>query len=406
MNTLELRRLTRLALALLVCAAMAACSDDDDGAADAGPPDAGPICGNGILEAGEECDDGNTDNRDGCCNTCLLCPICDVEPFATCDASTVCCVDSQDLPTECAAPASGTGASRCLRACAAGNDCDWSNDCNARFPGHCFPAYCGPEENGLPVNGPCQVNGKPGFCYPQSTAEADWGLCVEPGTLPAGAACERGWSLDEYPRDVETCADGICTTWVGGQVPRCVAFCDPVTAFDASGIGADGCPAGTNCLDFAALSGTTGQRLADKGLCVPTPGSDPEGLQACDAITGELVPTRALRCEDVAPDTRCAPYRNGSLYGTCQPAEPAPLALGAPCDPAAELLPCGAGATCGLADPFGTGDATDTACLELCDGAVAGWACATAGFACTSLSNGVEDGSPTRFGLCAPPPSP
>jgi len=33
-------------------------------------PPVGPICGNGILEAGEECDDGNTVSGDGCSSTC------------------------------------------------------------------------------------------------------------------------------------------------------------------------------------------------------------------------------------------------------------------------------------------------------------------------------------------------
>jgi len=33
-------------------------------------PSVGPICGNGIIEAGEECDDGNTVSGDGCSSTC------------------------------------------------------------------------------------------------------------------------------------------------------------------------------------------------------------------------------------------------------------------------------------------------------------------------------------------------
>jgi len=35
-----------------------------------------PVCGNGILEAGEECDDGNSDDYDGCTTWCVLCGVC------------------------------------------------------------------------------------------------------------------------------------------------------------------------------------------------------------------------------------------------------------------------------------------------------------------------------------------
>ena len=32
----------------------------------------GPTCGDGILEAGEVCDDGNRDSDDGCSSTCAI----------------------------------------------------------------------------------------------------------------------------------------------------------------------------------------------------------------------------------------------------------------------------------------------------------------------------------------------
>jgi hypothetical protein len=62
------------------------------------------------------------------------------------------------------------------------------------------------------------------------------------------------------------------------------------------------------------------------------------------------------------------------------------------------------------ADPFGPADATELACVEICDAADPGWDCidpaGTGGdFECTSLSHGTEDASPTRLGLCAPPPA-
>lgn len=42
-----------------------------------GAPCGGPVCGNGNVEAGEQCDDGNTTNGDGCSSTCQIeTPVC------------------------------------------------------------------------------------------------------------------------------------------------------------------------------------------------------------------------------------------------------------------------------------------------------------------------------------------
>ncbi len=51
------------------CSTTAPGGEDGDGQADEGLP--GCVCGNGVFDAGEECDDGNTDDSDSCSNTCL-----------------------------------------------------------------------------------------------------------------------------------------------------------------------------------------------------------------------------------------------------------------------------------------------------------------------------------------------
>jgi fibro-slime domain-containing protein len=45
---------------------------DIDGGGGGAPSDAGPTCSNGILDEGEECDDGNDRSRDGCTATCKI----------------------------------------------------------------------------------------------------------------------------------------------------------------------------------------------------------------------------------------------------------------------------------------------------------------------------------------------
>lgn len=321
-----------LGVGLTLGLSTAACGDDDGTTP---PPDAGPTCGNGRVEDGEQCDDGNQDNHDGCCNTCLLCPVCNANAWSTCDASSLCCPTFEDQPTECVASTTVDAPSRCVTACDTGLDCYWSNECGSEFPGHCWPAWCGPGEDGSRVNGACPVNGRFGTCYPLGTAQADYGLCIEPGTVAIGDACDAGHNLDEIPRGVATCDGGVCTHWRSSRPPRCLAFCDPVAAYDATGLGADGCPDGFNCVNFSSLSGLTGQRLADKGRCIPTPSTDADGLLACDLLTGELIHDRGLRCPDMMPDSRCGLYRTGSLMGICRAADPrlrpwAPPAPGTP----------------------------------------------------------------------------
>jgi cysteine-rich repeat protein len=60
---------------------------DGDGGTGDGDGDGEPVCGNGIVEDGEACDDGNLVNNDGCTNLCML-PACGdwlVQPGESCD---------------------------------------------------------------------------------------------------------------------------------------------------------------------------------------------------------------------------------------------------------------------------------------------------------------------------------
>ncbi|UCE58928.1 MAG: DUF4215 domain-containing protein [Phycisphaerales bacterium] len=60
--------------------------------------DARAVCGDGIIETGEECDDGNTDAGDGCSSSCA------VEANHTCIAEPSTCgpdCNDDDLPDEC-----------------------------------------------------------------------------------------------------------------------------------------------------------------------------------------------------------------------------------------------------------------------------------------------------------------
>jgi cysteine-rich repeat protein len=64
-----------------------------DAECDAAPPDAAPpepVCGNGMIEDGESCDDGNATGMDGCSATCQSEHLCCcgngvIEPGEACD---------------------------------------------------------------------------------------------------------------------------------------------------------------------------------------------------------------------------------------------------------------------------------------------------------------------------------
>src|SRR6201995_2296863 len=68
-----------------------------------------PTCGNGIVDPGEQCDDGNTANSDGCEANCML-PSCGngiVDPGEACDDGNSVNGDACDI--NCTFPACGNG---------------------------------------------------------------------------------------------------------------------------------------------------------------------------------------------------------------------------------------------------------------------------------------------------------
>lgn len=73
----------------------------------------GPICGNGMKESGEECDDGNMNNEDDCSNQCEIIghtPSCGdgiKQTNEACDDGNK--IDSDSCTNACTTPTCGDG---------------------------------------------------------------------------------------------------------------------------------------------------------------------------------------------------------------------------------------------------------------------------------------------------------
>lgn len=270
------------------------------------------VCGNGVIEAGEECDDGNTVSGDGCSSTCVIDDPCGdgvVETFAgeQCEPpGTATCNSACHLagPCEvceaanCGGPsiyedcATGVASSACLQAL----QCSRQNHCYGVDPAFC---YCGPRDivacqgdPSTPGNGPIgpcvtlydQAAGPPAGATnvllaltdpatPLGRAgfiqECDLAFCVAEcigpspcgnGSLDAGEACDDGntTSLDGCSATCQveaTCGDGHLDPGEGcddGNTQSgdgCSMFC----AQEPCGNGV--IDAGETCDDHNVLSG-------------------------------------------------------------------------------------------------------------------------------------------------------
>lgn len=96
------------------------------------------VCRNGIVEAGEQCDDGNASNNDFCLNTCKLSSCGDgfMQGAETCDDGNA--VDTDSCSNTCVLARCGDGVTQ------TGEQCDDGNQINEDFcTGICKLATCG-----------------------------------------------------------------------------------------------------------------------------------------------------------------------------------------------------------------------------------------------------------------------
>lgn len=259
-----------------------------------------PRCGDGVVSAGEACDDGNATGGDGCESDCA--PSCASDGDCddgeacngseTCDAGacvpgvfeadgTSCGVLASCRGGRCAASGCGDGSAGVLEACDDGNltdgdGCD--NDCTLSCAD---AADC---DDGNPCNGAeaCTAN----RCVPGAPA-ADGTDCGG-GSRCVASACRAPACGDGFVDAGEDCDDGNGTAGDG-----CEADCTLSCARDADCSDGDACSGTERCVAGACASGTPrpdGASCAGGGVC---------RMGACrDAACGDGVVSAGELCDD------------------------------------------------------------------------------------------------------------
>lgn len=212
----------------------------------------GPACGDGVVGAGEECDDGNTDDGDCCSSTCVFEPeraacgdtsdgVCDNPD--TCDGAGVCQPRHEDIfaicrlaAGECDALEFCDGVGNCApdgfkppgTACGDPGDTECDNPDTCDGVGNCVPDGFAPP--GTPCGDPtdtdcdradtcdgagaCQENIEPLGTPCGDPSDTD---CDSPDTCDGAGGCQQKNEPDDLPcpddlfcNGEETCLAGAC----------------------------------------------------------------------------------------------------------------------------------------------------------------------------------------------------
>ncbi len=176
--------------------------------------ESGAQCGNGTLDAGEDCDGTHDSACPGLCQPSCKCPICGDNnknrPTEQCDGTDdAACPGQCQTNCTCQAAVCGDGIIQ------AGEQCDGSND--AACPGHCQNCTCGPFCGDGIVNGAEQCDGAAsGGACPSSACGVGAPPCV------CGPFC--GNNQIDPGEDCDGNGTGSCVGTCTGDC-HCAAFC-------------------------------------------------------------------------------------------------------------------------------------------------------------------------------------
>ena len=263
-----------LCLALSTMLSLTGCTDSVD-----------PVCGNGVIEDGETCDDAGTAASDGCSASCQI------EDGFTCSGAPSTC---EPAACEPACEGKACGPDGCGGVC---GTCEGSAVCQA---GECV--QCEPQCNDLE----CGNDGCGGSCGECGTGEVcQSGSCVSDGTSAcAPNPCENGGICSENAAGVPECA--CPDDFVGDYCETPVALQNCNVDLDRVGDGI--CENSLNILACLYDGGDCCESTCPQETCEGATDSTCFDPSAC-----ENIPTCDLKCEDVTCATPPASYCDDGL---------------------------------------------------------------------------------------------
>jgi cysteine-rich repeat protein len=269
--------------------------DDVEDAGDLEDEADGGLCGNGVVDRGEECDDGNTDNWDACLDTCMNATCGDGEIWLgveQCDDGNT--DDTDECVTGCLDASCGDGLVQ-----AGVEECDDGNPDNRDgCLDTCVAATCG---DGVVRTGVEQCD--------QGAANSDtavdacrtscrWAYCGD-GVVDTGEACDDGNTID-----TDACRNSCALPGCGDGVVQAGEECD-----DGNTVNTDACLntcMDASCGDGYAWTGIEQCDTATPRACASSCGSS--GTQACVACSWETTctaPGEECNGTDDDCDTAC-----------------------------------------------------------------------------------------------------
>ncbi len=281
-----------------------------------------PKCGNGIVDLGEECDDGNTVSGDGCSATCTIEPICGngvLEDGETCDtaipaghlgACPVTCTDN-DTCTSDTLENAGTCSAVCthepIKECKNGDGC-CPDGCNILGDTDC-PTKCGDGVvTGSETCDKAIPAGQPGAC---PTTCDDGTACTKDTLTGSADSCNVVCSHQAITQCVNNdgccpinCSklnDNDCTIRCGDGIVSTGETCDPPSSCPTSCDDHNSCTTDTMTGSAATCNVSCSHQAITQ--CVNGDGCCPAGCTTkndsdCAPVCGNGVVEAGEQCDD------------------------------------------------------------------------------------------------------------